>query len=91
MLKELHQSQMEVHPGGGKMYQDLKLIYWWPSLKRDIALFVGRCLTCQQVKGDRKKVGGELQSFSIPEWKWERISMDFVGGLPRTRGGTDTI
>nr|GEW33524.1 putative reverse transcriptase domain-containing protein [Tanacetum cinerariifolium] len=27
----------------------------------------------------------------IPEWKWERIEMDFVTKLPRTSSGHDTI
>ena len=27
----------------------------------------------------------------IPEWKWERIAMDFVVGLPKTMGKYDSI
>ena len=27
----------------------------------------------------------------IPEWKWERIAMDFVAGLPKTMGKYDSI
>ena len=66
VLKQLHQSRLAVHPGGNKMYHDLNRTYWWPSLKRDIAQFVTRCMTCQLVKGDRKKVGGELQPLEVP-------------------------
>nr|GEX24639.1 putative reverse transcriptase domain-containing protein [Tanacetum cinerariifolium] len=53
-----------------KMYQDLKLLYWWPNMKADIATY---------------------QQLEIPVWKWERITMDFVSGLPRTPSGYDTI
>lgn len=91
LLKELHQSRLAIHPGGNKMYHDLKRIFWWPSLKKDIAIFVAKYLICQQVKGERKKKGGMLQPLEIPAWKWESIAMDFVGGLPKTRGGKDTI
>ena len=27
----------------------------------------------------------------IPEWKWERIAIDFVVGLPKTLGRIDSI
>ena len=27
----------------------------------------------------------------IPEWKWDKLSMDFITGLPRTRSGYDSI
>ena len=91
MLKELHNSPLAVHPGGNKMYKDLRRTFWWPSLKRSIAQYVAKCLTCQQVKRERKQPGGELQPLEIPNWKWEDISMDFVSGLPRTRGRNDSI
>ncbi|GJS25926.1 putative reverse transcriptase domain-containing protein [Tanacetum coccineum] len=32
-----------------------------------------------------------LQQPKIPVWKWERITMDFVSGLPRTPSGYDSI
>ncbi|GJS99888.1 putative reverse transcriptase domain-containing protein [Tanacetum coccineum] len=32
-----------------------------------------------------------LQQPEIPEWKWERIAMDFVTKLPRTSSGHDAI
>ncbi|GJX19069.1 putative reverse transcriptase domain-containing protein [Tanacetum coccineum] len=32
-----HKSKYSIHPGSDKMYQDLKLLYWWPNMKADIA------------------------------------------------------
>ena len=32
-----------------------------------------------------------MQPIELPEWKWESITMDFVGGLPRISTGLDTI
>ncbi|GKA43378.1 putative reverse transcriptase domain-containing protein [Tanacetum coccineum] len=62
VMHESHKSKYSIHPGSDKMYQDLKLLYWWPNMKADIATY-----------------------------KWERITMDFVSGLPRTSSGYDTI
>ncbi|KAE8736307.1 putative ATP binding protein [Hibiscus syriacus] len=53
--------------------------------------FVARCLTCQQVKAEHQHPSGLLQSIKIPEWKWERITMDFVTGLPLTPSKKDSI
>ncbi|GKB35151.1 putative reverse transcriptase domain-containing protein [Tanacetum coccineum] len=73
------------------MYQDLKLLYWWPNMKADIATYVSKCLTCTKVKAEHQKLSRLLQQPKIPVWKWERITMDFVSGLPRTPSGYDTI
>ena len=37
MLSEAHSSAYSIHPGGNKMYQDLKKHYWWNGMKREIA------------------------------------------------------
>ena len=85
ILAEAHRTSYTVHPGETKMYRDLRQHFWWPGLKRSIAEFVARCLTCQQVKIEHRRPAGTLQPLEIPEWKWEHITMDFVTGLPRTR------
>ena len=60
-------------------------------MKKDIANFVGRCLTCQQVKASRQRRTGLLQPINIPQWKWGEVSMDFISGLPKTRRGFNVI
>jgi hypothetical protein len=37
------------------------------------------------------KPRGVLQSMSIPDWKWDDISMDFIVGLPLTAHKFDSI
>nr|CAD1823534.1 unnamed protein product [Ananas comosus var. bracteatus] len=60
-------------------------------MKKDIRKFVAQCLTCQQVKAERRFPAGKLQSISIPIWKWENIAMDFVTGLLQSQGGHSAI
>ena len=55
ILREFHCSQFSVHPGGTKMYQDLRRQYYWSGMKRHVRDFVRRCLTCQQVKAEHQK------------------------------------
>ncbi|GJW37711.1 putative reverse transcriptase domain-containing protein [Tanacetum coccineum] len=66
-------------------------MYWWPGMKRDIATYVSRCLTCAKVKAEHQRPSGLLQQPEIPEWKWENITMDFITKLPRTKNGHDAI
>ncbi|GJV71344.1 putative reverse transcriptase domain-containing protein [Tanacetum coccineum] len=49
------------------MYQDLKLLYWWPNMKADIATYVSKCLTCAKVKAEHQKSSGLLQQHEIPD------------------------
>lgn len=60
-------------------------------MKKDIAEYVSKCLTCQQVKAEHQRPAGTLQPLPIPEWKWDHITMDFVTGLPRSHKGNDAI
>ncbi|GKA31864.1 retrovirus-related pol polyprotein from transposon TNT 1-94 [Tanacetum coccineum] len=76
---------------GDKMYQDLKQLYWWPNMKANIATYVSKCLTCAKVKAEHQKPSGLLVQPEIPEWKWEKITMDFITKLPKTANGYDTI
>nr|GEX99146.1 reverse transcriptase domain-containing protein [Tanacetum cinerariifolium] len=48
--------------GSGKMYQDLKKLYWWPNMKAIIAEYVGKCLACSRVKAECQMPSGLLAS-----------------------------
>jgi hypothetical protein len=50
-------------------------------MKHEIAHYVSECDTCQKVKTDYMKPVGLLQPLSIPDWKWDDISIDFIVGL----------
>jgi hypothetical protein len=91
ILDEAHLNLYSIHPASTKMYQDLKQHYWWTKMKIEIARYVAKCDTCRRVKAIHMKVVGLLQLLSIPSWKWEDISMDFIVELPKTAKGFDSI
>ncbi|KAD7478941.1 hypothetical protein E3N88_02077 [Mikania micrantha] len=91
VLDEAHKSRYSIHPGADKMYKDLKDFYWWPGMKKQIAEYVDRCLTCLKVKAEHQRPSGLLQQPEIPMWKWDQISMDFITKLPRTSRNHDSI
>jgi hypothetical protein len=63
------------------MYHDLREQFWWTQMKCETARYVSECDTYLKVKADYMKSGGLLQSLSIPDRKWDDISMDFIMGL----------
>ena len=73
ILREFHCSRFAVHPGGMKMYRDLRCRYCWNEMKRHVEDFVRRCLTCQHVKVEHHKPTGLLQPLEVAEWKWEHV------------------
>ncbi|GKE99005.1 putative reverse transcriptase domain-containing protein, partial [Tanacetum coccineum] len=91
IMEESHKSKYFVHPGVDKMYYDLRDRYWWLGMKKDVVVYVSKCLTCLKVKAEHQRPFALLQQPEIPEWKWERMAMDFVTKLPRTSSGHDTF
>ncbi|GJV43486.1 putative reverse transcriptase domain-containing protein [Tanacetum coccineum] len=91
ILNKAHKSKYFMHPGADTMYHDLRDMYWWPRMKRDIAIYVSKCLTCTKVKAEHQRPSGLLQQPEIPEWKWDKITMDLITKLPRSRSGHDAI
>nr|GEY16052.1 putative reverse transcriptase domain-containing protein [Tanacetum cinerariifolium] len=59
--------------------------------KQKIATYVSKCLTCSMVKAEYQNPSGLLVPPEIPQWKWEKITMDFIMQLPKTSSSYDTI
>ena len=66
LLEAAHSSSYNMHLGSTKMYHDLRMHYWWKDMKKDVADFVVKGLTCQQVKVEHQRPVGTLQSLDIP-------------------------
>ena len=91
ILAESPNSRYCIHPASTKMYRDLREVYCWNGMKKDIVDFVSKYPNCRQVNVEHQKLGGMTQVFDIPTWKWDEINMAFITGLPRTRKEHDSI
>jgi len=67
ILKEGNKSSLSIHPRETKMYQDLKRLFWWPGMKKNIAEFVYACLVCQKSKIKHQTPSGLMQLLFVPE------------------------
>jgi hypothetical protein len=75
-----------VHSGFLKTYHRVKKDFFLDGLKTDVQRFAEKCLVCQQNKVETIKTLGLLQPLSIPSQCWEEVSMDFITGLPKSKG-----
>src|ERR1043165_1667765 len=91
ILKEAHDTPLSIHPGGTKIYRDLRQRFWWTRMKRDTARYVAECDVCRRIKAEHQRVASTLKPLPIPEWKWDKVSMDFITGFPKTQKGNDAI
>ncbi|KAJ8772839.1 hypothetical protein K2173_028016 [Erythroxylum novogranatense] len=46
ILEEAYMAAYAMHPGTTKMYNTLKQHFWWPGMKKQVAEYVSRCMTC---------------------------------------------
>ncbi|XP_031494236.1 uncharacterized protein LOC116260216 [Nymphaea colorata] len=86
LITHFHDSKDAGHEGVEGTYRRLWTAFFWPSMKRHIRDYIKGYDVCQRNKYKTHKPAGLLQPLPISEQIWEDISMDFIEGLPRSRG-----
>ncbi|XP_070020379.1 uncharacterized protein [Nicotiana sylvestris] len=84
VMGETHYSRYSIHPRETKLYYNIREVYWWDRMKKDIAEFVAQCPNCQQVKIEHQKPGGLLLAMEILTWKWEYRGAQFTANFWRS-------
>ena len=64
-MEEAHSSGYSIHSDPTNMYHDLREVYWWEAMKKDIAEFVAKCSNCQQLKVEHQRLGGLAQNIEL--------------------------
>ncbi|GJU00910.1 reverse transcriptase domain-containing protein [Tanacetum coccineum] len=86
IMDETHKMRYSVHPGADKMYYDLQDMYWWPSMKKEIAIYVSKCLTFAKVNTEHQRPSGLLQQHEIPEWNIEKLARLYIDEIVARHG-----
>ncbi|KAJ3684341.1 hypothetical protein LUZ61_013505 [Rhynchospora tenuis] len=86
ILQSLHDSSIGGHSGINATYQKLKRYFYWPQLKQSVHDHITACHICQINKGEHVPYPGLLQPLPIPHGAWQSIGIDFITGLPKSRG-----
>ncbi|WVZ23343.1 hypothetical protein V8G54_001887 [Vigna mungo] len=86
ILNEFHSSPVGGHSGFLRTYKRIAANLYWTGMKKIIQEFVKTCDVCQRQKYEATSPAGLLQPLPIPDRIWEDISLDFITGLPKSKG-----
>ncbi|XP_057985292.1 uncharacterized protein LOC131170244 [Hevea brasiliensis] len=75
IMREAHNVMYSVHPGATKMYQDLKKVHWWPSMKKEIAQFMSAYEVCQRMKLEHQKLIGTVYVTEIVRFRGALVTI----------------
>lgn len=90
ILQAYHDSPVGGHTRDVKTYLRMVADWYGIGMRKDVADYVRKCVICQHQKASTQNPSGLLQPLPLPFMVWDDISMDFVEGLPKSRG-VDTI
>jgi hypothetical protein len=83
IIREYHSS---THEGFHKTIHRIRSVFYWAGMRNQIRIFIQECDVCQRHKAATTHPNGLLQPLPIPEVVWTDISMDFIDGLPTSKG-----
>lgn len=85
VMRYFHESQIAGHLGIFKTVKRIEEIFFWRTLVADVKSFVRSCSICQMAKPSQRIYYGKLSSTEA-EYPFEKLQMDYIGPLPRSRG-----
>ena len=80
LIKKVLRIGHEGHQGVVKTKQFLRSIVWFLSMDSIIEKYISKCISCQA--SVNTPVQEPVKSTELPDYPWQRISVDFLGPLP---------
>ncbi|XP_066987487.1 uncharacterized protein [Macrobrachium rosenbergii] len=82
----------ESHLGVNKTYHRVSQDFFWPGIKKDIKEYIISCHQCQVTgRPNESIIRAPLQPISVPKQPFEKIIIDCVGPMPKTRKGNEYL
>ena len=66
IISQHHDTPLAGHYGRFKTVGDILRDYWWPTIQRDVKIYVEGCETCQRTKSHRLPSKTPLHPFDPP-------------------------
>ncbi len=77
IFEALHSAPHAGHPGKDRCLHQARLEYYWPTVRKDIHSYIGKCHTCPINKGS---VGKPVKILSYPTLlePWDTLAIDLL-------------
>ena len=86
LIKFFHEGSLGGHSGMLATIKRLSTVFIWKGMQPQVRRFINECDICQRFKYENVATPGLLQPLPIPDFAWSQITMDFIDGLPISRG-----
>ncbi|GKC26258.1 retrotransposon-related protein [Tanacetum coccineum] len=86
LFKHFHEGSQGKHSGVQATLKRMRAQVYWKEIRKEVKERVRTCTVCQRFKPELVPYSGLLQPLPIPEKVWTHISIDFVDGLPMSKG-----
>jgi hypothetical protein len=90
VLQYFHDAALSAHLGGAKTLRRIEKVFYWPGVRPDVFKYVRQCPECQTAKPAQNARVGFHSSQVVPK-PMERVFIDFVGPIVRSRRGNIAI
>jgi hypothetical protein len=91
VLNEMHNVLYVGYPSYQKIIAVVRSQLFFARMKKDVVDYIFICMECQRVKVEHIHPMGLIQPLSIPEKKWEVVTIDFIAKFPRKARKHDSI
>ena len=91
IIQIAHLSLQTGHPGREETYRIVAREWYWPRMSDDIRRFVRNCELCRKSTPWRDGRHGYLRPLPVPSRTWQHLTVDFITGLPLSRGNTNLM
>ena len=88
ILSRYHSTPAAGHLGIRRTLELITRNFWWPKIHDDVKSYVSSCDSCARNKVNRHRKYGLLQPLETPDRPWKSIEIDFLCGLPISKGYT---